>query len=106
MPRTLNPHSMRLLKELVINAHQHGLVLFVGSGINPSTIPLWSELLDSLLNQTVRDASLDDPRIRTLMPCLVDWCKRHFDACAQASIVKKVLGPERYRLEIQDALYK
>jgi radical SAM superfamily enzyme YgiQ (UPF0313 family) len=45
MTPQLNPHSKRLLEELVKNARQHGLVLFVGAGVNARAIRQWSGLL-------------------------------------------------------------
>lgn len=105
-PPSLNMHTTRLFKDLVASARHNGLVLFVGSGINGGAIPKWSGLLNTLLTQAITHASPDDSRIHSLTPYLVEWCTRHFDVCAQASILKKIFGQERYRLEIQDALYK
>ncbi len=97
--------SQRLLQELVADTQQHGLVLFVGAGINAGYLSQWDALLTSLLEEAVGEAEFEDPRADGLAETLTTWCKTQFDVCAQASIVKHVLGAERFRLEIQDALY-
>jgi hypothetical protein len=101
----LHPRSERLLGELVRDARDQGLVLFVGSGINARAVAQWGKLLEELLRRTIREASIGDKRVSAFEPYLLRWCLNHFDVCAQASIVKKILGTGRYRREIQDILY-
>lgn len=101
----LNQHSKRLLDELVSDANTYGLVLFVGSGINGTALLRWQDLLVKLLGEAINVAAIEDDSIRQLSEPLQVWCNKNFDACALASIAKRILGPERYRLEIQDALY-
>jgi hypothetical protein len=102
----LNPESIRLLQQFIKDANKHGLVLFIGSGINASILPKWGELLNKLLRKTIESISFEDRRIEGLFEPLHNWCRAHFDVYAQASIIKQILGPEKYRLEIQDVLYE
>ena len=101
----INPHSKRLFHNVVKDAQTNGLVLFLGSGINGTALPQWDSLLSRLLEKTFLEVSHEDSRISSHNRQLQKWCKTHYDVCAQASIVKSMLGSERYRLEIQDALY-
>lgn len=84
---------------------QRGLVLFVGSGINARALPQWNTLLTRLLNEAIKETVFEDARIPFFIEYLLQWCKSHFDICAQASLIKYILGDERYKLEIQNALY-
>jgi hypothetical protein len=95
-----------LLKRLVKDAREHGLIVFVGAGVNATAIPQWSNLLRGLLDQTIESAAMEDVRIRRFDGPLRKWCQQQFDACALASVIKHVLGPQRYRDEIQDAIYR
>jgi hypothetical protein len=101
-----SPQNSRLLEELVAQARQHGLVLFVGSGINARAIPQWGALLHRLIDRSLKEASLADPRFDAFTTCLANWSQHNFDPCALASLAKSLLGPKRFRLEIQDALYQ
>jgi len=67
------------LKELVADAKEHGLVLFVGAGINGTALPLWNELLTELLGQAIREKLEKDPLSFQLSKQLTEWCKAHFD---------------------------
>ena len=101
-----HPYSRDLMKRLVKDAREHGLIIFVGAGVNATAIHQWSELLRDLLEQTIESAAMDDDRIRRFDGPLKKWCQQQFDACALASVIKHVLGPQRYRDEIQDAIYR
>ena len=106
-----------VLERLVADTNKHGLVLFVGSGINATAVPQWGKLLARLLASSLTEASLEDDRIAAWAgkgssdrgtwkdASLANWCRANFDVCALASIAKGILGPERFRLEIQEALY-
>ena len=105
-----SPNTLELLGELVANAKEHGLVLFVGAGINAGSLAQWNELLFRLLGKAIQHIRLEEDRIDSLASLykkisFEGWCRGHFDVCALASVIKSILGPERYRLEIQDALY-
>ncbi len=91
---------------LLRDARNRGLVLFVGSGINGNKVPTWSELLGRLMRQAGKNAAVEDGRVRQKMDSLLAWCKNNFDSMAQASLVKQILGPQQYRLELQKLLYE
>ncbi len=102
----LSTHSEELKNKLASDARNYGLVLVVGSGINGTAAPKWSELLGELLDRVIEKARFEDERVALFSEKLKAWCEDEFEVPAQASIVKQLLGPERYRLEIQHALYR
>ena len=104
-PNKLNPESEDILHDLVQDVQSTGLVLFIGSGINGEALPQWDSLLGTLLSESLLWVEHEDIQIQNQHENLVKWCKQNLDVCAQASITKKLLGPERYRLEIQETLY-
>lgn len=106
MTPQLNPHSKRLLDELVKNARQHGLVLFVGAGVNARAIRQWGGLLQRLVECSLKEASSVDPGFDSFPVNLATWTQNNFDTCSLALLAKSILGPDRFRLEIQDALYE
>jgi len=99
----LSHYSERLVDALLDDAKRHGLVLFVGSGINGTAIDQWNKLLGKLLKKALEQVSLQDIRFKS--EDLQEWCMRTFDLCAQATIVKSILGAELYRVAVQDVLY-
>ena len=105
MIKKIDSYTQKHLLTLVSEAKQHGLVLFVGSGINALALPQWGRLLERILDVTIQEVEHEDSRIGRFRKQLSKWCKSHFDVCAQASLIKHILGPDRYRLEIQNALY-
>jgi hypothetical protein len=106
MATKLHPDVKLQLKELVEDANEHGLVLFVGAGINGMALPLWNELLTDLLGEAVRDKLETDPLSFQLSNHLTEWCKAHFDVTAQASLAKRILKDEKYQRIIRESLYK
>jgi hypothetical protein len=105
MSFTLSTHSQDLVDKLATDARNNGLVLIVGSGINGTAAPMWSELLGQLLDEAIKKAGSEDKRIAFFPKQLKSWCQKEFDVLAQASIVKELLGPEFYRLKIQQGIY-
>ena len=103
---TIHPHSRNLLDRLVGNAIEHGLVLFVGAGVNPTSTPKWGDLLGTLLDEALDVASTEDESLRKFRPRIKQWCMAHFDVCALASVIRRLLGPRRYREEIKSAIYR
>ena len=101
----ITPRSKDLLFELVEDIKNKGLVLFLGSGINGSAVPQWNALLTMLLDKSLHWIEHEDRRIQKYQYKLAEWCNQNFGMSAQASIVKKLFGAERYRLEIQNILY-
>ncbi|MGZ4987178.1 MAG: hypothetical protein ACXWIU_11060, partial [Limisphaerales bacterium] len=99
-------YTRRLIEQLVDDARKYGLVLVVGAGINGATVPKWKELVERLLDRAIDRATLDEERIAPNKRRLSNWCQTTFDSVACASIAKALLGAERYRLEIQDAIYE
>jgi hypothetical protein len=103
--KKINQQSKEHLSEFVNDVQNKGLVLFVGSGINGDAIVQWNDLLCSLLKKSLQRIEYEDSRIQDHNKKLVQWCSQNFGMSAQASITKKMFGTERYRLEIQEALY-
>jgi hypothetical protein len=106
MSSPLHAYSQEMLKNLREDARKHGLVLFVGSGVNGKAAPQWSGLLSGLLKLAIKVAEMEDDRIENHHDRLLKWCQRQFDPLAQATIAKGLLGPDRFRAEIQDAIYR
>jgi hypothetical protein len=102
----LPPQSLRTLQELVAGAERNGLVLFVGSGISAELVPVWKSLLGGLLDIALKEAAFQDNSIHGWPEAVAGWMQSHFDVCAKASLIKQILGPERYRAEVRHALYK
>jgi hypothetical protein len=67
---------------------------------------MWNSLLGTLLGLAIKEAAFQDHSIRDRRDALVQWIQSHFDVCAKASLIKQILGPERYRAEVRNELYK
>ena len=106
MSYTISTRSQELLGQLARDARTHGLVIVVGSGVNGAAVPQWSALLSELFGQAIEKAALEDQRVTPLSWKVRAWCEQEFDSLAQASIIKLLLGPDRYRLELQRAIYR
>lgn len=103
---SLASQSVRALKYLTTRAERDGLVLFVGSGISAGLVPMWNDLLDKLLESVLAETAFEDQRIHACREPLEQWIKSHFEVCAKASLIKEILGPDRYRAEVRNELYK
>ena len=102
---SITPLGKQLMEELVADSKANGLVLFLGSGINATAVSQWTGLLDSLWEKVFDEASADDELFRDFKGPLKQWCTK-LEVCAQAALIKKILGAERYLTEIQHAVYK
>lgn len=85
--------------------HAHGLVLFVGSGVNGEAALRWNSLLKRLVDTALKSADLHEPVIGRLREQLTSWCMQHYDSYGKASLAKLLLG-KRYLLEMRKALYE
>lgn len=101
----LNHESAKHLTQLIAAAESQGLVLFIGAGVNGTAVYQWNKLLSSLLAPVLGLAKMEDPRISQVSQYLSTWFGSHFDVCSQASVIKQVLGSNRYLLELQHAIY-
>lgn len=103
----LAPETTETLAEIVSHAENKGLVLFVGAGISAGIVPLWNNLLGELLEVAIDEAATEDSRIgKRNREALLKWAKDHFDEAGKASLIKQILGPKRYRIEVRDAIYR
>ena len=102
----LRPESKKRLDKFITDAQTHGLVIIVGAGINGKAVVQWNALLRSLLTMALSLAKMEDTRFLEVSEYIENWFTSHFDVCAQASVIKHILGAERYRITLKDAIYK
>ena len=94
------------ITRLADQAMRHGLVLFIGAGINGNRMPQWRRLLEVLLDQALiylvdRDAGLRSKDTRTR---LREWFAKEHDVYACASMAKALLG-DHYPDALRGVLY-
>jgi hypothetical protein len=96
-----------LIPELARHAHERGLVLFLGAGVNGAELPQWEDLLKRLLTRAVeqlmdRDKALENDKMRE---SILEWIKKEHDVYARASLAKALLGGE-YLNSLRQSLYE
>src|SRR5438309_2224039 len=80
----LSRFNEKIYSKLVATAQEHGLVLVVGAGINGTTAPQWSGVLEELLKAGVRESSLFDPVLSQLnLEELVSELQKQFDTAGR-----------------------
>lgn len=106
MSNPLSVYNQKLVEQLAGDAKSFGLVLIVGSGLNGKAAPQWQTLLKELLMTAVKKSGIEDERVKSFEKELTQWCDSNFETLAKATIIKQLLGPVRYRAEIQNAIYQ
>jgi hypothetical protein len=83
-----------------------GLTLFLGAGINADKAPLWKDFLRELWDYAVKiGISPTDRKDSTDNVAKWIFNSNLFSLYEKASIIKILLGPDRYRLAIRKILY-
>lgn len=96
----------KVIQNLIHDAKHRPLVLFVGAGINVPMIPTWDNLLNEIMEKSIRMNIVSNNIEKEAYRNLISWHTSNALSVYEKASLIKILSEKQYLYLIEDALYK